>query len=129
MEDLVGIKVQDKILGTVGFITWGRVFDRVDSTEMLEALKLNLSKFGIHHLESITLCDTLQEVATFPYFYEGLFAFAQEKISYGKSYDTWCAKKKNAIIYGEDVYFLGIPQKDEQKKAAGSISHGFYIKL
>lgn len=124
----MGIKIQDKVLGTVGFITWGRVFDRIDAQSLLDAVAKNSSKFGIQNLEKIELCDSLQDLSAFPYFYEALFAFAQENIQYGKKYEDWCAKKQKAILQGEDIYFLGIPKRNTHQRMPGSISHGFYVK-
>ena len=132
MEHIVGIKVHDKVFGEVGFITWGRIFDRVDSDFLLKAINQHLDKFGITTPTSIELCDTLQELSAHPYFYEALFAFAQKTIPFGKSYQAWRNKKKKALERGEDIYFLGLAKKQQSKNAAmlaGRISHGVFITL
>lgn len=131
MENLVGIIVKDKNFGEVGFVTWGRVFDRVDPEPLLEAIKLNLKIFGIKELESIEVCDTLQEVSGFPYFYEAIFKFARDIIPKNMLYENWCKKKRQAILEGEDIYFLGLTkeQKNRGKKTGGTISHGVYFKF
>lgn len=115
MEDIVGIKVVDKNFGETGFITWGRVFDRVCSKDFLKFVAKNLNKFGIITPDSVTLCDNLQEISDLPYFYEGFFEFTQELIPHGKLYILWRSKKKQAIKKGESIYFLGFKNQEVKK--------------
>jgi len=105
MEDIVGIKFKDKIRGEGALITWGRLFDRVDSTELLEVVKPHLSSFGVTELESIELCYSLMEISHFPYFYECLIPFIQEPIPNGIKYKTWVKKKQKALKDGHDISF------------------------
>lgn len=128
MEHLVGIKVKDKVLGEIGFVTWGRIFDPVDDDELLAAVKKNLKKFGIFEPESMEVCYSLQDVSEFLYFYEAIFEFSKNKFpDTGAEYKKWRAKKKKAILQGEDIYSLGLTktQKRNAKNLEGTISHGF----
>jgi hypothetical protein len=127
MEHIVGIKVNDKNLGEVGFLTWGRIFHPVDSELLLDTVQKHFSKFGIYYAETVVLCDTLQEISHFPYFYEGLFEFSQKIIPEGKKYRIWQESIMKALEKGEEIYFLGVlPEKKEKLKVpSGSISHGF----
>lgn len=131
MEHLVGIKIKDKLLGEVGFITWGRLFHPVDEKPLLDAVAMHAAKFGIFHLEDIALCNTLLEVSSLPYFYEALFEFSQKTIPDSKKYKAWCATKRKKIKQGEEIYFLGL-NNDQRKKGNdilnGAISHGFWYK-
>lgn len=131
MEHLVGIKVKDALFGDVGFLTWGRVLHRVDPDSLLDAVRMHLTKFGIRNPESIELCDTLQEVAHFPYFFEGLFEFSQKIIPDGKDYKPWQNTMKKAIEKGEEIYFLGVSkdQKERNANLRGTISHGFWYAI
>ena len=130
MEHIVGIKIRDKIIGTVGFITWGRIFHPVDSEELLTIVTQHAPKFGISHILSIELCDTLQEVAKFPYFYEALFEFSHS-FALANDYKTWKADIKKTMKQGEGIYFLGLSKKQKLKikKLGGSISHGFWYSI
>lgn len=47
MDNVVAIKVRDAKRGWVGLITWGRLWDPVDETELLRAVVRHLSGFGI----------------------------------------------------------------------------------
>ncbi len=128
MEHLVGIKVKDKIFGNVGFITWGRVFHPVDPQPLLNVIIKYAPKFGISNVESIELCDTLQEVSSFLYFHEAIFEFAQKIIPDGKQYKIWQKNMQRAIERGEEIYFLGLSKKQKalaSKNLGGTISHGF----
>ncbi len=128
MEDLVGIKIVDKTFGIVGFITWGRIFNRVDPQPLLDIVTKHLSKFGIVAVESIEVCDTLQEISSLPYFYEALFEFSQRIIPEGKIYKDWQKNMSKALERGEGIYFLGLSpeQKAKAKGMGGTISHGFW---
>ena len=129
MEDLIGIKVKDKILGEVGLITWGRIFRSVDESKLLEVIKNNLSQFGITEPYSVEVCYTLQEVSSFPYFYEALFDFSQRIIPDGKKYKPWQRKMAKALLQGEEIYFLGLTQaqKDAYEKHRRNILTGTSI--
>lgn len=107
MEDIVGIKIKDKIRGSGALITWGRLFDTVDEAELLGVVKKHLTRWGIEDLESMSLCYSLTEIADQPYFYECLIKFIQEPIPYGASYEAWKRKKKKALKNGDDIYFTG----------------------
>lgn len=107
MEDIVGIRIKDSIKGEGAFITWGRLFDAVDDTKLLNIIKDQASLWGIYHLETIELCYSLQEIADQPYFHECLIKFIQEPIPYGEGYDLWKSKKKRALKKGKDIYFTG----------------------
>ena len=128
MEDIVGIKIKDKIFGQVSFITWGRIFHPVDPQLLLDNVIRHTPKFGIKNVEAIDLCDTLQEISSFPYFYEALFEFSQKIIPDGKRYNVWKNKMKRAIERGEEIYFLGLTDKQKAmaiENLGGTISHGF----
>lgn len=131
MEHIVGIKIQDKIIGTVGFITWGRIFHPVDSDELLAVVAKHTSKFGILHVLSIELCDTLQELAKLPYFYEALFEFSHNFALSANNYRTWKVDTKKAMKRGEEIYFLGLlkKQKLKTKELGGTITHGFWYSM
>lgn len=107
MEDIVGIKIKDKIKGEGALITWGRLFDAVDETELLNVVKKHLPIWGINDLELIEVCYSLMEIADQPYFYECLIRFIQEPIPYGSKYESWKRKKRKALKEGEDIYFTG----------------------
>jgi len=98
MEDIVGIKIIDKKKGEAAFITWGRLFDTIDDTELLNVVKKHFSRWGITELESIELCYSLVEIAYMPYFYECLIRFIQEPIPFGPKYDAWKKKKIKASV-------------------------------
>ena len=107
MEDIVGIKFEDKKMGEGAFLTWGRLFDEVDESELLDLIKKHLPNWNINNLESIEVCYSLQEVSDQPYFYECLIKFIQEPIPYGAKYKAWKKKKKKALLEGKDIYFMG----------------------
>lgn len=107
MEDVVGILVNDKKRGQIAFLTWGRVFDPVDSKPLVRAVASGLSKFGIENA-TITVCHSLKDVASAEYFFEGLLKLGQKRIPYGKqSYPVWMRKMQRAITRGREIYLIG----------------------
>jgi hypothetical protein len=103
MEDIVAIRVVDSRSKKHFFVTWGRVFDSVDPTLLLEAVRSALSKFGgISAIRSTNVCDTLQEASKQPYFYEALFSFSRERVLSERV-------RRSRIIAGKDIYYLGKP--------------------
>lgn len=114
MEHLVGITIKDATFGTVGFMTWGRILHPVDSESLLALVEKHAHKCGIDTIVSSNLCDSLQEIAMFPYFYEGLFEFSQTIIPDGSAYQTWQTTMRKALEEGNEIYFLGLTP--EQKK-------------
>jgi hypothetical protein len=107
MEELVAIKVVDAKRSAHFFITWGRVFDAVGPEPLVSAVRRQLRQFGIHAVRSIRICDTLQEAADQPYFYEALIAFSQQRVPYGHAYPKWRTTRRKQIEAGKEIYYLG----------------------
>jgi hypothetical protein len=129
MEDVVGILVNDKKRGQVAFLTLGRTFDRVDSKSLVRALKVGLHKFGIGAEASITVCESLREVASAEYFYEGLLALAQKRIPYGKrSYPVWKRKMKLEISAGKEIYLIGKVSRKKNKRQSSKDKRGNLLR-
>ena len=103
MEDIVAIRVIDSRGKKHFFVTWGRVFDAVDPKPLLDAVRSSLPKFGgMSAIRSIRVCETLQEAADQPYFYEALFSFSRER-------DLSERVRRARIIAGKNIYYLGKP--------------------
>src|SRR3989339_1670959 len=111
MENIVGIKFTDKIKGEGAVITWGRIFDIIDATELLDVVKKRLIKCGANNIESIELCYSLMEISDQPYFYECLVYFIQNPIPFGDGYATWVKKKRKTLLAGKEISFLGFKKQ------------------
>lgn len=130
MEDIIGIKVVVKKVGEVGFITWGRIFHPVDTVPICSIIKKYASKCGFVDLQSVELCETLQEVSEYPYFYEALFEFSQHKIPADRGYVEWQKSMQKKIEQGQEIYFLGLTEQQKrlcEVDLSGCISHGFIV--
>lgn len=103
----IAIKAVDKSGRTHFFLTWGRVFDAVEDDSLLAAVRPNLSTWGVDPDSSLEVCYTLQEAAAEPYFYEGLFGMAQERIPFGPKYKAWQSRKRKQITKGKEIWYLG----------------------
>lgn len=111
MENIVGIKFVDRVEGEGAVITWGRIFDVIDDTELLKVVSCKLVDYGVENLDSIELCYSLMEIADQPYFYETLIRFVQEPIPFGRGYEKWKKKKRKALIAGNEIAFMGFKKQ------------------
>ena len=95
MDDIVAIKVRDAKEAKHYFLTWGRIFDRVEAKQLESVFAKHVSKFGLKRFTEVSVCDSLQEASASHYFHEAFFHISQEKIPFGKSaYGPWRAKAK-----------------------------------
>jgi len=106
MNDIVAIKFLDKKYGDGAAITWGNVFEE---KELLKVVECGLQDtFEVSEIISIKICDSLEEIADQPYFYECLMRFIQQSVpTKEKKYSKWLNKKKKSMKCGYDIYFNG----------------------
>ena len=109
MEDIIAIRVTDSRDRKHYFLTWGRVFNRIETDELFSAIKPHLKSFGIKNGRHFHLCDSLREAVRQRYFFEAFFKMTQEKIPYGvSSYPKWKSKQKARIKKGREIHYLGV---------------------
>jgi hypothetical protein len=88
MEDIVAVRLSRQDGPDVFVLTWGWIQDRIDPSP-LEALVIRAAPgFGINASRA-KVCETLQEAAGEPYFFEGLFHMSRTPIPFGESYESW----------------------------------------
>ena len=111
MEDIVTVRVNLDTGDHRYFLTWGRIHHPV-VPEPLEALVFAKSSgFSLSgHAISAHLCQTLQEAAKEPHFYECFFGMCQKKIPFGLEYGQWAARMRELMENGKEIYYLGRPQ-------------------
>ena len=127
MDDIVALKVTDKNCGQAAFITWGRIFGAVDSQSLIKVVSKHLHHFGILQPEELELCYCLQDVKDFPNFYEALIYFAQRPIRFGvRSYPAWAKERKQAMLKGNEIYFLAFLDRYGHRPGGGYITRGTY---
>lgn len=108
MEDIVALRVVLSSGEARFFLTWGRVAGTAN-LEPLEALlwqSLHMFSLGGTPVD-VKACDTLQEAAAAPYFFEAFFALCQERIPFGDEYEAWAARKRTAMQAGKEFHYLG----------------------
>ncbi len=110
MEDVVAVRVRLRGGGSRYFLTWGRLFDPVDPTQLEDAVREHLDKFDLGGKPvSVKVCSTLQEAAAQPYFFEALWWFGQQKVPYGPGYKRWVSSKRRRLKDGDELRYLGNP--------------------
>jgi hypothetical protein len=85
MDDVVAVKLTESKGRAHFFLTWGRIFDRVDPNGLETVIAKHAGRFGIKNPKSVAVCDSLKEASRARYFYESLFHISQEKIPFGVS--------------------------------------------
>ena len=108
MNEIIAIKLEDGKKGKAAFLTWGRVFDSIDTTSVERKIVDAAKKFGFRDVKSVSVCDSLQGVSRYPFFYEALVSISWKPIPFGKKYKAWAAKKRREISAGKEIYFLGL---------------------
>ena len=112
MEDVIAVTFRHKD-GEGAAMGWGRLFHPIDSTELLELVKIILESRGRQNVAELHLCDSLREVTDFQYFYEGLLAFA-EQLAHAPVRDAkWKKKQRSLEEFGRTLYLLGERCTDE----------------
>jgi hypothetical protein len=111
VDDIVAVAIKLESGEHRYFLTWGRIFDRIDGSRLEE---LAMQAAGHVQLEgtavSAHLCDSLQEAAGERYFYESFFEISQQPIR-RDDYEAWKAEKAKALAEGHGWYYLGVPKK------------------
>lgn len=108
MEDIVALEVALQSGVRRYFLTWGRLFDPVDPTSLIESARAHMSEQALGgEIKSIRVCDTLQVARDQPYFFEALFALSQTKIPRGDGYEDWRGHMRERLKNGHELYFLG----------------------
>ena len=115
MDDYVAVCVKLKKGGRRYFLTFGRLFDAVDGTE-LEALVLKQSKSFALGGEpvKVEVCYSLADADKTPYFYEALLALHRHGPPHGTAkWKTWKRAMTRAIRNGEMLMYCGDPKQRE----------------
>jgi hypothetical protein len=106
MEDVVAIEASLADGSKLYCMTWGRVFGPVDPAELLDVVR-SLIVQPQDEPATLRVCDTLQEAAGAPYFFEALIFFGQRNIPFGPGYSEWEYRMRAAVKSGKQVYRLG----------------------
>ena len=108
MEDIVGIRVQKRDGTSHGVLSWGRIGDRVKDDWLIDGYMASLSHDARGEIEKIEVCESLRDLASCKYFFEGLFDFAIRGIPYGQGYAAWHSQQQAAYSSGAgDFYDVG----------------------
>jgi hypothetical protein len=108
MDNVVGVRARDKAGRPVAFMMWGRLFDSIEPSELIQAVSDHSIKFAGAPFIDIRICDSLSEISDYQYFYEALLHFAWQPVPTGNSFKAWRLKKRRGLVQSAvDLYFLG----------------------
>jgi len=108
VEDVVDARVRLRDGSSRYFMTWGRILDPVDPKGIERLIWSALGRFNLGGVpDSIDLCGSLQEAAQSEYFYEALLEIARESITFGPTHAEWVATKKERMVQGKEIWYLG----------------------
>ncbi len=105
MDDVVGVRIVDRVKGERGALCWGRLFDPVDPSELLERLTRALYVFGFRDIVSVSICHGLADLSDYEYFYEALIAFASAAATLSDQLAT--ALRDDERAFQKSTYVLG----------------------
>jgi hypothetical protein len=108
MDDIIAVQLTDSKGEVHFFLTWGRIFDRIDPKTIEETVLRNAPKFGISKPKAAKICDSLNQASAARYFYECFFQLSREMMPIGaKPYAVWQAKMKRQILSGKQIFYCG----------------------
>ena len=111
MDEVVAVAVTLEDGATRYFLTYGRIFDPVD-TAPIEATVLQFASgcdLGGTPV-SAEVCTTLQDASKEPYFFEALFEITRDSASpSSRRYRRWKRKVAEGMSQGREIWFLGRP--------------------
>ncbi len=113
MHDVIAVRVSLDNGEYRYFLTWGRVFDAIDSTRICDAvLSYALHcDLGSGKAKAAELCYSLRDASSEEYFYESLFEMActgGPKI--GPEHVAWLEERRHALEDGREIWYLGTPR-------------------
>ncbi|HEX4204095.1 MAG TPA: hypothetical protein VHZ51_07825 [Ktedonobacteraceae bacterium] len=108
MEDIVAVRVELQDGTYRFFLTWGRIQERVDPEPLEQLIFDHCEAFDLGGTPiKASLCCTLQEAISAPYFYEYFFMMGQQTIPFGKNYNKWRKQMDKKMRDGKELYYLG----------------------
>lgn len=112
MDDIIAVRVRLDTGEDRYFLTWGRVFDRVDSKRTEELVLTSAKQCNLGgQAVSAHLCYSLRDASAEEYFYESLFAMAcTGGPQFGPHYNDWAAERRHAMEAGREIWYLGKPR-------------------
>jgi hypothetical protein len=109
MEDVVAIKLRDRKRGEWAVVTWGRVYDAVDETPLLDAIRRVAPQIGFPDLEHAEVCYHLGDVRDYQYFHEALLAFAARMAGEPYLTEAWKQQQRDDDALRRSIYLLQRP--------------------
>jgi hypothetical protein len=112
MDDVIAVAVTLDNGERRFFMTWGRVQDTVDPGLVAEIVLRNASSYDLGGTpERADVCWSLQDASHEVYFYEGLLAFASERVPRGRrEHRRWRARKATAMESADGLHALAQPR-------------------
>jgi hypothetical protein len=111
MDDIVAVAVELADGRCRYFLTWGRIFDNVDGSELAAVVLQNAGKYELDGDPlRARICDSLQEAARERYFYESLFEMARKPIPLRGEFEAWRKAAAEELTAGRSLWFLGVPK-------------------
>ena len=116
MEDIVAVRVELQDGTHRFFLTWGRIQERVDPEPLEQLIFDRCEAFDLGGTPiKASLCGTLQEAVSAPYFYECFFMMGQQTIPFGKKYNKWQKQMDKKMRDGKELYYLGNPHRFRER--------------
>jgi len=108
LENIVAVELEVDTGEKRYFLTWGRIQEDVDPRPLEALILQHCHGYSLGGAPvRARLCDSLQEAAGAPYFYEALFYMTAYPIPDGPEYPIWLQKIGEEMARGNHLYYLG----------------------
>ncbi len=102
MDDVVAVRFRDARYGEACIFTWGRLFDPVDPSQLVSALRRDLPR-----ATDLRVCSSLREASGFEYFHEAVIHFAALVATQPIHNEEWLMAQRDNEALSRSIYLLG----------------------
>ena len=111
MDDVVAVccdlKMGDGSSRRRWYLTWGRTFEPVDPTQLIECVRaFVLANWQVAEAD-VRVCESLAAARDAKYFYDGLIYFARLSASAGYGTVQWIEEERARMLTGKSMYLAG----------------------
>jgi len=113
MESLVAVAVKLENGQKRFFLTWGRIFDAVDGSELEKIVLKYSSGYALDGNPIVAeVAYSLQDAAYEPYFYEAFYFLCSTRVpTVGSTYKKWVTKMRRDMRQGKHLFYCGSPKQ------------------
>lgn len=119
MDNIVAVAVKIADGNRRFFLTWGRVFDPVDPTELEKIVLAFSGEYALGGKPiAAEVAYSLQDAAGEPYFFEAFHILCTARVpASGMAFKKWLMKMRREMRKGKHLLYCGLPAQREHARS------------